>query len=64
MGRDASRGIRTYYRPSMNAFEAAAKAGRKTSSLMSWTPSSNQNKCDRADATSIPATFLHVTVAR
>jgi hypothetical protein len=48
----------------MNAFEAAEKNGRETElkkeldELFNW-----QNKSGRPDRTSIPATFLRVTVA-
>jgi ubiquinone/menaquinone biosynthesis C-methylase UbiE len=55
--------FRTYYGPTMNAFEAAEKNGRaddlhgELEELFK-----SQNKSPRADATSIPATFLRVTV--
>ena len=55
--------FRTYYGPTMNAFEAAAGNGREAelhgelSSLFNA-----QNTSQAADATSIPATFLRVTV--
>jgi hypothetical protein len=49
----------------MNAFEAADKSGRagdlqKELEVLF----SSQNKSSREDATSIPATFLRVTVTR
>jgi len=56
--------FRKYYGPAMNAFEAAEKSGRvadlqrELESLFDI-----QNKSPRKDATSIPATFLRVTVA-
>ena len=53
-----------YYGPTMNAFEAAAKNGRAadlTKDLEALFKS--QNKSPSKDATSIPATYLRVTVA-
>jgi SAM-dependent methyltransferase len=56
--------FRRYYGPTMNAFEAAEKSGRaddlekELDALFE-----SQNKSTRAGATSIPATFLRVTVA-
>jgi SAM-dependent methyltransferase len=56
--------FRRYYGPTMNAFEAAEKSGRaddlkrELDSLFT-----SQNTSPRSDATSIPATFLRVTVA-
>jgi len=53
-----------YYGPTMNAFEAAEKNGRagdlrkELDALFE-----SQNTSGTADATSIPATFLRVTVA-
>jgi len=55
--------FRKYYGPTMNAFEAAEKSGRapelqkKLEDLFA-----SQNKSPRPDTTSIPATFLRVTV--
>jgi SAM-dependent methyltransferase len=55
--------FKSYYGPTMNAFEAAAKNGRandlekELNSLFD-----DQNRSGRADATSLPATFLRVTV--
>ena len=55
--------FRKYYGPTMNAFEAAEKNGRagdleeELNALFS-----SQNQSSRADVTSIPATFLRVTV--
>ncbi len=56
--------FRTYYGPTMNAFEAAAKNG-KADDLQKDLEAlfSSQNKSSNKDATSIPATFLRVTVA-
>lgn len=57
--------FRNFYGPSMNAFEAAERAG-KTDALYGELAAlfEAQNKSGRADATSIPATFLKVTVNR
>lgn len=54
-----------YYGPTMNAFEAAAKNG-KTADLRKELEAlfTSQNKGPSKDATSIPATFLRVTVMR
>ena len=57
--------FRKYYGPTMNAFEAAEKndqAGDLQKELEVLFNS--QNKSPRKEATSIPATFLRVTVAR
>jgi SAM-dependent methyltransferase len=57
--------FRTYYGPTMNAFEAAAANDRKAdlhAELLELF--NNQNTSPSQDATSIPATFLRVTVAR
>ncbi len=56
--------FRSYYGPTMNAFEAAAANGREARApAASWRPcSTSRTRAD--DATSIPATFLRVTVAR
>jgi ubiquinone/menaquinone biosynthesis C-methylase UbiE len=54
--------FRDYYGPTMNAFEAAEKNGRKADlqkEMEALFASQNKSK----DATSIPATFLRVTVA-
>lgn len=54
--------FRRYYGPTMNAFEAAEKNGRAADlqkKLEELFNSQNKSK----DATSIPATFLRVTVA-
>jgi ubiquinone/menaquinone biosynthesis C-methylase UbiE len=56
--------FRKYYGPTMNAFEAAEKNGRAADlqkELGDLFKSQNRNQ--RKDATSIPATFLRVTVA-
>src|SRR5215510_9319732 len=53
--------FRKYYGPTMNAFEAAEKQGRAAELQKELEHLFNsQNKSE--DATSIPATFLHVTV--
>ncbi len=55
--------FRNYYGPTMNAFEAAEKNG-KTAALQSELEDlfNRQNKSANNDTTSIPATFLRVTV--
>ncbi|HVZ73326.1 MAG TPA: methyltransferase domain-containing protein [Polyangia bacterium] len=56
--------FRRFYGPTMNAFEAAEKAGRAEQlerELVALFTAQNQS--GRADATSIPATFLRVTVS-
>jgi ubiquinone/menaquinone biosynthesis C-methylase UbiE len=56
--------FRKYYGPTMNAFEAAEKAGRAADLQNELEVLfKSQNKNPRPDATSIPATFLRVTVA-
>jgi SAM-dependent methyltransferase len=55
--------FRSYYGPTMNAFEAAAANGREADLQSELdTLFNEQNTSD--DATSIPATFLRVTVER
>jgi SAM-dependent methyltransferase len=56
--------FRKYYGPTMNAFEAAEKDGR-TAALQNEleTLFDSQNQSANKNATSIPATFLRVTVA-
>jgi ubiquinone/menaquinone biosynthesis C-methylase UbiE len=55
--------FRTYYGPTMNAFEAAEKNG-KTAELQQELDAlfNSQNKSADSNATSIPATYLKVTV--
>jgi SAM-dependent methyltransferase len=56
--------FRTYYGPTMSAFEAAEKNGRAADLLKELEVLfSSQNKSPSRDATSIPAAFLRVTVA-
>ncbi len=56
--------FRRYYGPTMNAFEAADKAGRADELRRELEALfESQNTSQRKDATSIPATFLRVTVA-
>ena len=56
--------FRNYYGPTMNAFDAAEKNGRAADLQQELEALFNsQNKSPRKDATSIPATFLRVTVA-
>lgn len=56
--------FRKYYGPTMNAFDAAEKNGRAGDLQRELEDLFNsQNKSPNKDATSIPATFLRVTVA-
>ena len=56
--------FKTYYGPTMNAFEAAAANGREADLQAELdTLFNSQNASPSEDATSIPATFLRVTVA-
>jgi len=56
--------FRKYYGPTMNAFEAAEKNGRAAELKKELEDLFNrENKSPREDATSIPATFLRVSVA-
>jgi hypothetical protein len=56
--------FRKYYGPTMNAFEAAEKNGRAADLLKELEVLfDSQNKSQSKDVTSIPATFLCVTVA-
>jgi SAM-dependent methyltransferase len=56
--------FRTYYGPTMNAFDAAAANGREADLQTELEALFNaQNASPSDDATSIPATFLRVTVA-
>jgi hypothetical protein len=55
--------FRDYYGPTMNAFEAAAKNGRAADLEKELVALfENQNRSPTAGTTSIPATFLRVTV--
>jgi SAM-dependent methyltransferase len=56
--------FKSYYGPAMNAFEAAEKSGR-AADLQSQLEDlfTTQNSSSSNDTTSIPATFLRVTVA-
>jgi len=55
--------FRKYYGPTMNAFEAAEKNGRAADLQKELEELFNrQNQSPRKEATSIPATFLRVTV--
>jgi ubiquinone/menaquinone biosynthesis C-methylase UbiE len=55
--------FRKYYGPTMNAFEAAEKNGRAAELQKELERLfESQNRSQRKDATSIPATFLRVTV--
>ncbi len=57
--------FRAYYGPTMNAFEAAAANGRAADLQAELEELfKEQNASPSKDATSIPATFLRVTVAR
>jgi hypothetical protein len=57
--------FKNYYGPTMNAFEAAEKNG-KAAALQQELEQlfNNQNKSSTQNTTSIPATFLKVTVIR
>ena len=55
--------FRDYYGPTMNAFEAAAAAGREDD-LQAELEALFEEQNTSEDATSIPATFLRVTVER
>ena len=56
--------FRKYYGPTMNAFEAAEKSGRAADLQKELEELFiSQNKSPRTDVTSIPATFLRVTVS-
>jgi SAM-dependent methyltransferase len=60
---DFVRAFRRYYGPTMNAFDAAEKSGRADDLQKELEILFNsQNKSPSKDATSIPATFLRVTV--
>jgi SAM-dependent methyltransferase len=55
--------FRRYYGPTMNAFEAADKTGRQEALAKELNELfESQNRSGRNDVTSIPATFLRVTV--
>jgi SAM-dependent methyltransferase len=55
--------FRKYYGPTMNAFDAAEKNGRSADLQNELeTLFNSQNKSPSKDATSIPATFLRVTI--
>lgn len=55
--------FRRYYGPTMNAFEAAEKNGRSQELTKELeTLFESQNRSERSESTSIPATFLRVTV--
>ena len=56
--------FRRYYGPTMNAFEAAEKNGRAADLQRELEELfTRQNQSPSRDTTSIPATFLRVTVA-
>jgi SAM-dependent methyltransferase len=58
------RQFKTYYGPTMNAFEAASQNGRASDLQRQLEDLFRaQNKSAREDMTSIPATFLRVTVS-
>ena len=55
--------FRTFYGPTMNAFDAAEKNGRAAALQRELEVLfHNQNKSESADRTTIPATYLRVTV--
>jgi hypothetical protein len=56
--------FRAYYGPTMNAFEAAEKDGRAAELQKELEDLfQEQNRSPSPDSTSIPATFLRVTVS-
>ena len=56
--------FREYYGPTMNAYEAATKDGREDDLHSELdTLFNSQNRTGTEEATSIPATYLRVTVA-
>ena len=57
--------FRNYYGPTMNAFEAATKTGREGELDKELNELfARENRAASKDKTSIPATFLRVTVTR
>ena len=54
--------FRSYYGPTMNAFDAAEANGRAAELQEELGPVQRQNHSPNPDTTSIPATFLRVTV--
>jgi len=57
--------FRQYYGPTMNAFDAAGKTGRADELAQELEALfTSQNRSPSKDSTSIPATFLRVTVVR
>jgi SAM-dependent methyltransferase len=56
--------FRTYYGPTMNAFEAASKDGREDDLQAELDALFNAQNTSADSVTSIPATFLRVTVER
>jgi hypothetical protein len=57
--------FRTYYGPTMNAFDAAEKNGKALELRDALVELfARQNQSGRSDRTVIPATFLRVTVSR
>jgi ubiquinone/menaquinone biosynthesis C-methylase UbiE len=57
--------FRKYYGPTMNAFEAAEKSGREQELARELSDLfERENRSGEKNATSIPATFLRVTVTR
>ena len=63
--RDFVAAFKNYYGPTMNAFDAAEKNGKAAELQKELeTLFESQNRSAKADLTTIPATFLRVTVAR
>jgi hypothetical protein len=57
--------FRKYYGPTMNAFDAAEKAGREAALERELVELfEKENRSGKKDVTSIAATFLRVTVSR
>ena len=55
--------FRTYYGPTMNAYEAAAANGREDDLHAELDALFNEQNASSDGSTSIPATFLRVTVS-
>jgi len=56
--------FKNYYGPTMNAFEAAAKSGKENALQQELEALFNKQNTASGDTTSIPATFLLVTVKK
>jgi hypothetical protein len=56
--------FRRFYGPTMNAFEAAERSGTADELLRQLVALAESQNRDRSGGTSIPATFMRVTVSR